>query len=289
MSKARKLICLLCALVLLGCGCTQRQEETPDPHAGMVQVNDGTGLVWLPLISELRPNLLRAEDFTDQDGIVTYAGAFRRGIDVSEHQLEIDWAAVAASGMADFAFIRAGYRGYTQGQLYEDPYFRANMEGAAENGVETGVYFFSQAITAEEAREEAAFLLELIDGYGLSCPVVYDWEPMHLAEARTEGLDSETLTDCALAFCQTIEAAGYTPMVYFYRHLGYYDYDLGRLAGYDFWVGSPGEVPDFYYEHSWWQYSYTGTVPGIQGDVDLNLHFPQLPEPEQLEAEGNSK
>ena len=73
-------------------------------------------------------------------------------------------------------------------------------------------------------------------------------------------------------------------MVYFYRHLGYYDYDLGRLAGLDFWVGSPGQTPDFYYEHSWWQYSYTGSVPGIQGDVDLNLYFPELPQPEPEES-----
>ncbi len=284
MSKTLKSICLICILALCCTACTTRPEESVDPYAGMVQVNDGTGMVWLPEIEELQPSLLQAADFTAEDGVVSYAGAFTRGIDVSEHQLEIDWAAVAASGMADFAFIRAGYRGYTQGQLYEDPYFRNNMEEAAANGIEIGVYFFSQAISEEEAVEEAEFLLDLIGSYQIDCPVVYDWEPMHLAEARTEGLDSETLTNCALAFCRTIEAAGYTPMVYFYRHLGYHNYELGRLADYDFWVGAPGDAPDFYYVHSWWQYSYTASVPGIEGDVDLNLHFTALPQPEESAA-----
>ncbi|MGI6028234.1 MAG: glycoside hydrolase family 25 protein [Candidatus Heteroscillospira sp.] len=272
-----KRIPLLLAAVLLLAACTLRPEP-PDPHEGMIQVNDGTGLVWLPLVEELELNALLPEDFSSENGVVSYAGGFRRGIDVSEHQLEIDWAAVAQSGMADFAFIRAGYRGYTEGQMYEDAWYRRNMEGAAENGIDTGVYFFSQAITPEEAEEEARFLLELIEGYDISCPVVYDWEPMHMAEARTEGLSDETLTDCALAFCKVIEEAGYEPMVYVYRHLAYHNYDLGRLADYDLWVGAPGETPDFAYAHSWWQYSYTGSVPGIQGDVDLNLHFPELPQ-----------
>ena len=267
----------LCALLLSAC--TLRPEPTPDPHEGMVQVDDGTGLVWLPLIEELEPNMLLPEHFSSDNGYLTCSLSCEHGIDVSEHQQEIDWEQVAASGLADFAFIRAGYRGYTEGGLFEDLYFRDNIDGALENGIDVGVYFFSQATTAEEAIEEAQFLLELIDGYEITYPVAFDWEPMHLEEARTEGLSGDVLTDCAIAFCDTIAAAGYEPAVYFYRHLGYYDYDLGRLADYTFWVGAPGEYPDFYYRHEYWQYSYTGVVPGIEGDVDLNLHFTDLPAP----------
>ena len=276
----KRLAILFLILAALFTACTMRPEATPDPHEGMIQVDDGTGLVWLPLIEELRPNTLTPELFSTQDGVVSCSEPYEHGIDVSEHQLEIDWQAVAASGLADFAFIRAGYRGYTEGQIYEDPYFRANIEGALANGIPVGVYFFSQAITPEEAAEAAEFLLGLIADYEISYPVVYDWEPMHIAEARTEGLSGEVLTDCAIAFCEAVRAAGYEPAVYFYRHLGYYDYELGRLGDYTFWVGAPGDYPSFYYEHEYWQYSYTATVPGIPGDVDMNLHFTALPEPE---------
>ena len=286
MTKYIRIFSLLLAFLLLA-ACTMRPEISIDPHEGMVQVNDGTGMVWIPLIEELQPNLLAAGDFKTENGIVTYSGRFLRGIDVSEHQMEINWDAVAASGLADFTFIRAGYRGYTEGQLFEDAWFRENMEGAGRNGIDIGVYFFSQAITPEEAVEEANFLLELIGGYDIACPVVYDWEPMHIAGARTEGLDKNTLTECAIAFCETIKAAGYEPMVYLYRYLGYHNYDLAALKDYPLWLGAPGEAPDFYYAHNWWQYSYTGSVPGIEGDTDLNLYFPSLPAPETDEAEEN--
>lgn len=280
MYKYIKIIFIALVIALLFCACSNRIVEQPDPHEGMVQINDGSGLAWIRPVEGLGVNLLGAEEFTTTDGVVSYSGDFERGIDVSEHQQEIDWAAVAQSGMADFAFIRAGYRGYTEGEMFEDRYFRQNMDGAIENGVKVGLYFFSQAITPEEAVEEAEFLLELIAEYEIDLPIAYDWEPMHLEQARTEGLSGTILTDCAKAFCETIEEAGHESIVYLYRHIGYYSYELGRLLDYGLWVGSPGDAPDFYYEHSYWQYSFTGQVPGILGDVDLNLYFPSLPEPE---------
>lgn len=115
--------------------------------------------------------------------------------------------------------------------------------------------------------------MDIVKPYNLSLPIAYDWEPIEPIEARTNGLSGTTITDCALSFCQEVENAGYDAAVYFYRHLGYYEYELGRLSDYDFWVGAPGDTPDFYYKHSIWQYSFTGTVPGISGEVDLNLMF----------------
>ncbi|MGE4353099.1 MAG: glycoside hydrolase family 25 protein [Oscillospiraceae bacterium] len=285
MTKYIKLICTAIIFALVISACNFPKEETPDPHEGMVQVNDGAEISWVPPIENLPVSTLRAEDFTSSDGFVYYSGQAEQGIDVSEHQLDIDWEAVAASGQVDFAYIRAGYRGYTEGQIYEDSYFRQNIEGAIANGIPVGVYFFSQAITAEEAVEEAQFLLSLIDGYELSLPIVYDWERVEPVDARTNELSGETLTDCAIAFCQTVEDAGYDASVYFYRHLGYYDYELGRLADYDFWVGAPGEAPDFYYRYRLWQYSYTGSVPGIEGEVDLNLMFQEQPDAQTEESD----
>jgi len=268
----KKLLLILLPIALL-CACGA-PAAAPDPHAGMVQVVSGSGSTWITPIEGLAVNERSAADFTQVDGRLSYAGPFRRGVDVSEHQGEIDWPAVKQSGMADFAFIRAGYRGYTQGLIQEDPFFRRNAEGASAEGIDVGIYFFSQAVTPFEAVEEAQFLLSLLADYAVTFPVVYDWEPIMAGGSRTETIpDRETLTDCALAFCQTIESAGYTAAVYFYRDLGYFSYDLGRLAAYPFWVGAPGDAPDFYYAHDYWQYSYTGAVPGIEGDVDLDLYF----------------
>ena len=196
------------------------------------------------------------------------------GVDVSEHQWDIDWSQVADSGV-DFAMIRLGYRGYTEGGLFEDPYYKSNMDNALANGLEVGVYMFSQAISVEEAVEEAEFVIERLEGYDVTMPVVFDWERMEDAVARTEGMHENTqlLTDCAVAFCQKIEEAGYDACVYFNRHLGYYGFDLSKLTDYKFWIALPGTFPDFYYASELWQYSFESEVPGIEGPTDMNMLF----------------
>jgi len=279
------LVCLLPGLLLAACGRDDpAPTETPDPHAGMVAVSDGAGgVMWVPLYEQLPKNELSAGDFFEQDGILRYAGAECTalwGVDVSYYQGEIDWQAAADFGV-EFAIIRLGYRGYSQGSLFEDERFRENMEGAAAAGIPTGVYFFSQAVSPEEAREEADYVLERLAGYTVSLPVIFDWENIGGGSAaRTDGVDGETVTECALAFCERVRAHGYDSGVYFYRRLGYYEYDLERLSGLTLWVSAPGAVPDFYYRHALWQYSFSGRVDGIDADTDLNLYF-LFPEPEE--------
>ena len=211
----------------------------------------------------------------DEKGRVTYEQNGRRartGIDVSTHQKDIDWRAVAADGV-DFAILRLGHRGYTEGGLFQDQTFAQNLRGALDAGLEVGVYFFSQAVTPEEAEEEAAYVLDTLDGQALTFPVAFDWESIPGDEARTDGLDGETMTRCAAAFCERIEDAGYRPAVYFNRTQGYLRYDLRDLTEYDLWLAEYDLTPDFYYHFDLWQYSHTGRVDGIQGDVDLDLAF----------------
>lgn len=196
------------------------------------------------------------------------------GIDVSSHQGEIDWNKVAGAGV-EFAMIRLGYRGYGQeGTVNLDKYFRQNLEGAKEAGLKVGVYFFSQAISTEEAVEEANFVLENLAEVGvpLDYPVVYDWEPISGAKARTDGLDVETLTDCALAFCETVEQEWYTAMIYYNSPVAYLRYDLSRLTDYDVWYAQYGvSRPTMYYDYRIWQYSDSGKIPGIEGKVDMDI------------------
>ena len=135
------------------------------------------------------------------------------GVDVSDHQGAIDWSAVASDGV-DFAFVRVGNRGYTEGALYADARYAENIDNATSAGLDVGAYFFSQAVTVEEAREEAEFVLRLLAGRYLALPVAYDHEPVADGAGRANNMDRETLTACARAFCERLEQGGYGTMIY---------------------------------------------------------------------------
>ena len=193
------------------------------------------------------------------------------GIDVSAHQQEIDWQRVAESGV-QFVILRVGYRGYTEGTIQEDAYFTQNLEGAIDAGLDVGVYFFSQAIDEQEAREEARFVLDKISGYLLAFPVFFDWEKIG-SEARSDTMDLASLTIVTDTFCTEIRKAGYQAGLYFNQQLGYEELHLPSLQTYTFWLAEYNDTPSFAYHFDLWQYSASGTVDGIEGDVDLNLAF----------------
>ena len=240
----------------------EEQPENPQQEP----VDDGR-------IDGLPVNEYDAEAFYDEGGFRRYRGPETAyvGIDVSAHQQEIDWQAVKDAGV-EFAMIRVGYRGYTRGDLELDPYFIRNMDGAIAAGLDVGVYFFSQAITTQEALDEADFVLNWIQGYDLAYPVVFDWEDIE-AEARTDNMDMITLTGCAYAFCEAVEKAGYTAGIYFNQRFGYQELNLQSLQDYVFWLAEYNETPSFSYHFQLWQYCNDGRVDGIQTDVDLNLAF----------------
>lgn len=195
------------------------------------------------------------------------------GIDVSSHQGEIDWQAVAESGVK-FAIVRLGYRGYDSGTLHVDPNARQNLEGARAAGLQVGAYFFSQALTGEEALEEAELALEVLGDFKLDLPLVYDWEFVS-RDARTGDLTPQELLACVHSFCGEVEAAGYGPMIYFNRELSRTLLDLDRVKQYPFWLASYTQTLDFSHEVRFWQYTDQGSVPGIEGNVDLDVYFPE--------------
>lgn len=222
----------------------------------------------------LPPNPFSPEDFVlDERGYMTCTAAEARlGIDVSEHQQAIDWNQVAQAGI-EFAYIRVGYRGYNLGGIYEDEYLESNLQGARDAGIPIGVYFFSQAISPEEAEEEARFVLKAIDGWDISYPIVFDWEWVD-QEARTGRMGSEGVTACAKAFCREIQRKGYDAGVYFNQDMAQNRMDLTELSGYAFWAAQYEDALTFPHRVDLWQYTAAGTVPGIPGNVDLNLYFP---------------
>lgn len=224
--------------------------------------------------SALPRNTYESEGFYEVDGIRTYEfddviGI--AGIDVSAFQPVIDWEQVKQAGI-EFAMIRQGYRGYSTGKLDLDACFLSHMDGALAAGLDVGVYFFSQALTPEEALEEAEYVITWLEGYEINYPVVFDWEEVE-GPARTDEMNMLALTACAEAFCKRIEEAGYEAAVYFNQAYGYEQLNLVSLREYDFWLAEYAPTPTFAYDFSIWQYTNEGAVPGIDGPVDLNICF----------------
>ena len=197
-----------------------------------------------------------------------------KGIDVSYWQGNINWKAVADSGI-DFAILRVGYRGYSSGKMFEDSTFARNARGAMANGIKIGVYFYSAAITEDEAIQEAAWVCNRISGYGITYPVVYDFEDF--GKYRCASLTGADVTKNALAFLNYVSAKGYSPMMYANPS------DLSKYLSRSsfpmkFWLahyvkGAPEKKSSYAGSYQMWQYTSQGTVPGVSGPVDMNIAY----------------
>lgn len=195
------------------------------------------------------------------------------GVDVSAYQGEIDWEKVKASGI-EFAIIRLGFRGYgEEGKLVEDEYAQENLKGATEAGLPIGAYFFSQALSIEEADEEIEYMLEILGDYELQMPIILDWE-IPTDSARTANMDARTLTDIQNHYCSVMTEKGYEPMVYFNWHQSSTLLYLSELEEYPFWLALYRDRMNYPYKVEMWQYTDKGQVPGIEGPVDLNIYMP---------------
>lgn len=239
--------------------------------------NSTMGETFIPVFADIPKSPIEPSEIVkDGKGFVKYTGndglQSKIGIDVSEYQGVINWEQVKNAGV-EFAIIRAGYRTYGGGLITIDNSLITNIDGAAAAGIDVGVYFFSQAITPEEAIEEADAVLNAVAGRNITYPIVFDWEIIYDDTARTDTMTVEGLADCCVAFCERVKSAGYTPMVYQNASTATYKLDLPRIKDYDFWLAEYTDFPTFYYEYDMWQYSQSGKVPGIEGEVDLNICF----------------
>lgn len=212
-------------------------------------------------------------DFSmEGDYMTCLSGQSALAIDVSEWQTSVDWQQVKAAGV-EIVMLRVGWRGSEEGKLFEDELFKTHYDGATAANLKVGGYFFSQAVSVEEAQEEAEFALQLLDGRKLDMPLVFDWEQLGGEKDRTGDMDRRTLTDLTIAFCEKVEAAGYDAMLYFNPDLAGRLLYLGELTDYKFWLAMYSGTMNYAYKVDMWQYTNTGSVPGIEGDVDLNLYL----------------
>lgn len=260
-------------LISTGSSITSLRPFYPDK---VIVVSQGT-FNFVDINTDLKLTTLDANNFqTDIDGVMTYVEngvvTSYKGIDVSSYQGEIDWNTVRASGV-DFAIIRATLRGYGTGKLVEDERFEENITGAMNAGIRVGAYVFSQAINEEEVIEEAQSAIDALSPYCTEVPIIIDVERISGGEGRMDDLTPAERTDLIVKFCEVVSNAGYKPYVYYNTEMSIMYVDLTRLEDIPKWYASYSTDFFYPYEIDMLQYSATGRVPGIGGDVDMDLCF----------------
>lgn len=222
-------------------------------------------------------NSYDSEGFEIIDNYMTYTDVSGNkishlGADMSYHQDKVDWDKIK-NGPLEFVMLRCGYRGYTEGGLVVDEKFKSYAKACNERGINLGVYFFTQAITEEEAIEEADFVIDLLKDYKIQYPVALDTELVNDDDARTNKADlsKDDLSKICIAFCERIREAGYYPIIYASENWMRRRLNLEMLTDYDFWAAQYLEENDFLYDFTIWQYTEKGKIPGVSTEVDLNV------------------
>ena len=198
---------------------------------------------------------------------VSYVGA-----DISKYQDYIDFVRLKKAGI-QFVMIRVGARGYGTGQIVMDDAFSDNIKRATDAGLQVGVYFSSQAITVEEAQEEAQLVLEAIGDYKLTYPIAIDMGFVENDTARIEALKKAEKTEIVKTFLDLVKENGYIGMIYGDKEWLVKELDMSKLTGYDVWLSQIQDVPDYPYRFAMWQYTRSANVDGIAGYANLNISF----------------
>lgn len=254
---------------------TVENDPSTDGKHTLVKGADGKE-EWLLISPYLPKNNYDTTKLVCQSNLMKYYEDGRQvsfvGADISKYQDYVDFIKLKKAGV-DFVMLRVGARGYSSGELVLDDYFTDNLKRANDAGLKIGVYFFSQAVTKDEAVEEANMVLENIRDHQITYPVAFDMEYVENDSSRVEALSKAEKTAVAKAFLDTVKAAGYKPMLYGDKEWLLKKIDLAKLTSYDIWLSQQADVPDYPYQFTMWQYTTSATIDGIAGYADLNISF----------------
>lgn len=257
----------------------QKAQEDPslDGKHTLVTNRDGSQ-EWVLINSYLKKNTYDFTRLEEKNGLKKYVDGGKTlsylGADLSKYNGDVNFASMKAAGV-DYVMIRVGSRGYNTGKITLDEKFNDYIKGASEAGLQIGVYFASQAISQEEASQEADFVLQNLAPYqaSITYPVAFDMEFAANDEARIDGLRTADRTAIATAFLDKIKNAGYIPMVYGNKEWLIKEVDMTGLQQYDVWLSQEEEAPDYPYQFTMWQYTTDGVLNGVPGDVGLDISF----------------
>ncbi len=254
-----------------------KDEDDPSTDGKHTKITYADGSEeWVLINQQLPKNTYDYTKLVSQSGVMKYYVDGTKtsyfGLDISKTQGYIDYSKLVKSGV-DFVMLRVGARGYSTGQLVLDEYYVDNIKGATDAKLHVGLYFSSQATTKEEAVEEANMVITQIGAYKIEYPIVFEMETIVNDGSRTSALTKEERTDIAIAFLDTIRTAGYIPMIHGDKEWFLTKVDMLKLTSYDIWLSQEGDLPDYPYQFSMWQYNKSGTVDGVSGNVSFNISF----------------
>ncbi len=254
---------------------TTTEESKDDGNHIQIVYSDGTE-EWVQINPYMEKNTYDFTNLVSNDGKMKYYSDGKKisylGVDISRYQKDVDFEALKSDGI-EFVMLRVGARGYKTGEIQIDEYFHENIKKASEAGLDIGVYFFSQAVTQEEAIEEAQLVLDNIKEYEILYPIAYDMEFIENDTARVETLTRDERTTVAAAFLNHINNAGYTPMLYGDTEWLVKRIDVAKFNASCIWLAEEADIPKYPYRYEMWQYTTQGQVRGINGFVDLNISF----------------
>lgn len=260
----------------------QKEEEllndpATDGKHTLITNRDGTE-EWVLISPYLTKNTYDFTKMEDKAGLKRYMENGRKtsyvGVDISKHTGKVYFPSLKAAGV-DYVMIRLGSRGYTTGQITLDENFKENIEGAIEAQLDVGIYFYSQAVSQDEAVQEANFVVQNLEPYRahVKYPVAFNMGFVSNDKSRIEGLGREDKTAVTVSFLDAVRAAGYVPMIYGDKEWLIKEVDLTKLQDYDVWLSQEEEIPDYPYRYAMWQYNTDGVLNGIDGGADLNICF----------------
>lgn len=254
----------------------QNDPATDGKHT-LITNRDGSE-EWVLISPYLTKNTFDFTKMEDKAGLKRYMENGRKtsyvGVDISKHTGEVYFPSLKAAGV-DYVMIRLGSRGYSTGQITLDENFKENIEGAIEAQLDVGIYFYSQAISQDEAVQEANFVIQNLQPYraNIKYPVAFNMGFVSNDNSRIEGLSRDDKTSVTLSFLEAVRAAGYVPMIYGDKEWLIKEVDLTKLQDYDVWLSQEEEIPDYPYRYAMWQYNTDGVLNGIDGGADLNICF----------------
>lgn len=253
------------------------EKDEPRDKENYLAVTDDKGKkTYYEIMKEVPKNDYDFEkNLTNDNGTLFYKDGKResiKGVDLSKYNGAVDFAKLKDNGIG-FAMLRLGSRGYGSGTISLDEKFVEYAQNAQLNGIMIGAYFYSQAINANEAVEEANYIVGAVSGFTVKYPIAIDIETVSGDEARTDKLTSKERTEVVKTFCDTVKGYGYKPVIYASRDMLISGLNLEDLVDYDVWLSDENTPTDYPYRFSMWQYNKKGKIDGITGDIDLDISF----------------
>ncbi len=250
-------------------------DNDMNDNEGKTQVTHADGSTeWVNINKAIKADKYLDTGFQKENGIMHYYENGKdisfAGADISKSNGTVDFNALKKSGIS-FVMIKLGSRGYDTGKVTLDSSFATNIQGAEAAGLDVGIYFYSQAVTDQEAMEEVNFVIQNLKGYTITYPVAIDMELVSNDTSRIEKLSAADKTKITATFMSGIQAAGYIPAVYGNKEWLLTKINLPSITTFKIWLSQPEDLPDYPYQFVMWQYSTNGKVNGISGDTDLDI------------------